>query len=132
MKDMKDENEFGYKTRQLLNHGSETLDEKVVERLCAARRAALDHQRAPVSGLRLAGFAHIFDASFSTRTRGLLALLALAIGASGTYFWNEYQTASEYEEIDSALLADELPPSAYLDRGFHAWLERHNSHSSSQ
>jgi hypothetical protein len=49
----------------------------------------------------------------------------------GTYYWNAFEQVQENEEIDSALLADELPPSAYLDRGFHAWLER-TSDSSSQ
>jgi hypothetical protein len=60
----------------------------------------------------------------------LIAAMALVIGATGTYYWNAYEQAQEYEEIDSALLADELPPSAYLDRGFHAWLERASDSSS--
>lgn len=128
---MKNEDEFGYKARHILNEGVDSLDEKVVSRLSAARNKSLNHQRVTATHLTLAGIPHLMEVSFSTRTRSLAAAIALIIGATGTYYWNAFQQASEYEEIDSALLADELPPSAYLDRGFHAWLER-GSHSPSQ
>ena len=55
---------------------------------------------------------------------GFAAMLALLLGVSMAYVWNGYSQASENEEIDSALLADDLPPSAYLDKGFQAWLEK--------
>jgi hypothetical protein len=42
----------------------------------------------------------------------------------GTYYWNHFEQAAENEEVDSALLSDDLPPAAYLDKGFQAWLER--------
>jgi hypothetical protein len=65
-----------------------------------------------------------------SNARKLLAIVALSVGAMGTYYWDAYEESQEYEEVDSALLADELPPSAYLDRGFHAWLERASDSSS--
>jgi hypothetical protein len=68
--------------------------------------------------------------AFFSHARSLLAVIALTIGATGTYYWNAFEQAREYEEIDSALLVDDLPPSAYLDRGFHAWLERASDSSS--
>jgi hypothetical protein len=37
------------------------------------------------------------------------------------------EKAAENEEIDSALLADDLPINAYLDKGFQAWLSEHFS-----
>ncbi|MBI5898937.1 MAG: DUF3619 family protein [Rhodocyclales bacterium] len=128
---MKQDSEFGYKTRQILNEGLERIDGKATRSLHEARQAALRVQRQPASVLRLAGFEHGIDFGLGRHLRTMLAVSALMIGATGTYYWNAYSQAQEYEEIDSALLADELPPSAYLDKGFHAWLE-HGSDSSSE
>lgn len=128
---MNQDTEFGYKTRQLLNEGLDRLDGKVTVRLHEARQTALAKQRQPVAVLRLAGIGQGIDFNIGLHARTLLAIMALTVGAAGTYYWNAFAQAQEYEEIDSALLADELPPSAYLDKGFHAWLER-GSDSSSQ
>ncbi len=121
---MKQDTEFGYKTRQVLNEGLDGIDSNVTLRLHQARQAALGVQRQSVGVLHLAGFGHGIDFGMGRHFRTILAVCALSIGATGTYYWNAYTQAQEFEEIDSALLADELPPSAYLDRGFHAWLER--------
>ena len=128
---MNQDTEFGYKARQVLNQGLDSLDSKVAVRLQQARQSALDQQRVSVRSLRLAGIGHSFDLNVAPHARTLFALLALTIGAMGTSYWNAYSQSQEFEELDSALLADELPPSAYLDRGFQAWLER-GSDSSSQ
>ena len=127
---MNGETEFGYKTRQILNQGLDVLDREVAARLHKARQVALNSQRVPVRGLRLAGIGHDLELAFFSNARSLLAVMALTIGATGTYYWNAFEQVQEYEEIDSALLVDELPPSAYLDRGFHAWLERASDSSS--
>ncbi|MDO8786672.1 MAG: DUF3619 family protein [Sulfuritalea sp.] len=127
---MKEDTEFGYKARQILNQGVDALDRNVAVRLHQARQAALNLQSVPVRGLRIAGIGHTVELAFFSNARNLLAVMALSIGAMGTYYWNAFEQAQEYEEIDSALLADELPPSAYLDRGFHAWLERASDSSS--
>ncbi len=127
---MNDGTEFGYKVRQVLNEGAETLDRTLAGRLHEVRQTALNSQRAPVSGLRIAGMGQTIEFSFFAQARNLVAIMALTVGAVGTYYWNAFEQAREYEEIDSALLADELPPSAYLDRGFHAWLERASDSSS--
>lgn len=121
---MKQDTEFGYKARQILNHGVDSLDGKVLARLNQARQTALNSQRVAVRGLRLAGVGFDVDSRVLPYARNVLAVIALVVGAAGTHYWNAFEQVREFEEIDSALLADELPPSAYLDRGFHAWLER--------
>jgi hypothetical protein len=121
--------EFGYKIRQYLSLGTDNIDRSVEKRLHAARQAALQHQRVTVHGLQLAGVGGGFAESILHHARGIFAALALVIGAGGTYLWHEFEQAAENEEVDSALLADDLPPAAYLDNGFRAWLER-SSHSS--
>ena len=127
---MNEDTEFGYKARQILNQGLDTLDGRVAGRLHEARQVALNAQKVPVRGLRLAGIGNTVEVAFFSNARNLIAVMALAVGAMGAYYWNAFEQAREYEEIDSALLADELPPSAYLDRGFHAWLERASDSSS--
>lgn len=127
---MNEDTEFGYKARQILNHGVDNLDPGVAGRLHDARQIALDCQKIPVAGLRFAGIGRDLEFSVLASARSLVAVMALIVGAMGTYYWNAFEQAQKYEEIDSALLADELPPSAYLDRGFQAWLERASDSSS--
>jgi hypothetical protein len=126
---MNTENEFGYKVRQILDRGLGRIGLGTVKRLHAARQAALEHQRIAVRGAQLAGIGHFLTDSVLGHSRMILAVLALTVGASGTYLWRQYDQAAEYEEIDSALLADDLPPAAYLDHGFRAWLDRSSESS---
>jgi hypothetical protein len=121
---MNQETEFGYKLRQVLNHGTEILDRDIAQRLYAARCQALEHHRVAVGGMQLAGIAHLFTDTVLGHGRMIVAVLALLVGATGTYVWNQFEQAAENEEVDSALLSDDLPPAAYLDHGFRAWLER--------
>lgn len=127
---MNENTEFGYKARQILNQGVDDLDRGVVGRLHEARQIALNRQKVPLAGLRLSGIGRNLEFSVLANARSLVALMALIVGAMGTHYWNAFEQAQEFEEIDSALLADELPPSAYLDRGFQAWLERASDSSS--
>ena len=126
---MNEDTELGYGTRQILNQGVDSLDRRIVDHLRDARQIALNCQKVPVAGMRLAGVGGGFDVSLFASARNLVAIAALLVGATGTYYWNAFEQAREYEEIDSALLADELPPSVYLDRGFQAWLELASSDS---
>ena len=52
--------------------------------------------------------------------------LALSLGVVLVMLGNHYLSASEriadLEEVESALLSDDLPIDAYLDKGFDAWL----------
>ncbi len=130
-----DEQELAYKLRHALNHGTDNLDRNTRDKLQTARQHALAHQKAAVAGLNLAGvgqsIGHFASDVLLPQARTVAALLALAIGVTGTYYWNSFQQAAENEVIDSALLADDLPINAYLDHGFRVWLE-HPSQSSPQ
>lgn len=125
------ETEFGYRVRQLLNTGTREIGQPLVNRLHVARQAALSKYR-PVGQLGLAGFGNLIGDSLYPHMRTLAAVLALSVGAVGAYYWNMFQQAADNEDIDSALLSDELPPNAYIDRGFQAWLERASHSPSSQ
>ena len=112
--------------RRALDQSTANLDSRVESKLYAFRQEALKRQAQPVFALSLAGmgrgFEHFVTGPMQGKLRVVLAALALVIGASGVQFWQNLQRASELAEIDSALLADEVSPSAYLDQGFMEWL----------
>ena len=128
-----DERLFAYKVMHALDHGVDNLDGVTRNKLQAARQNALTHHKgkSAVAGLSLAGVGHFTSDILLPQARTLAALFALAIGLTGAYYWNNFQQAEENEEIDSALLADDLPINAYLDHGFHAWLEQPSEPSQS-
>ena len=124
MMDENQERQLVYKVRQALAQTTDSVDAATLEKLRAARQAALAHAAGRVSGLRLAGLGHFISDTVAPQGRMIAAVATLLIGAAVSFYWNDYVQADENEEVDSALLADELPINAYLDPGFHAWLER--------
>jgi hypothetical protein len=116
------EREFAGQIRRTLELGAERLTPKVSERLRLARSNALTHQ---IMGdtPRHHGLVTVI-AGIPPWLRIAMMALALSIGATGTYYWDQYNQAAEDEIIDSAMLSDELPPGAFHDRGFQAWLNR--------
>lgn len=106
--------------RQSLNRGSRELPPRIGERLKAAREAALDHQRKPVRRALLST-GHGFEFDEITRwAAGLVAAsLIVAIGIS---YWHGQEYLANIAEVDSEILADELPLGALVDKGFDEWL----------
>ena len=118
------ERKFAYRIRQILNLGVDGLERDTATRLYAARQRALAHQKVAVARFSLAGIGEFAVEALPAYVRTVVAAFALLIGVVFTYYWNNFEQATENEEIDSALLSDDLPPAAYLDKGFQAWLER--------
>jgi len=117
------ESDVAGRIRGLLDQGAASLDQRVSLRLYEARCDALRHQAAPVAVLGLAGFGHHLADTLHHHYRGILAFIALAVGAMGVQVWHNFQQADELAEIDTELLSDEVPPSAYTDPGFLEWLQ---------
>lgn len=120
---MNEELQFAHKIRHALYQGTDSLDAEVAARLHAARTAALAHQRQPTAMLSLAGIGHATADFFRSSFAPTVLAFALVIGAAGALYLDDMMQNSETEEIDSALLADELPLNAYLDDGFQAWVD---------
>jgi len=127
-----DDINLAYKIRHALDQQLDTLPASTTDRLAAARAAALARKKPePVRKTGLAGMA----ARIATRCGALLSgpatsrlaiavpLLALVIGFGGVYQHEQQQQIAELAELDAAVLADELPLTAYLDPGFNAYLE---------
>lgn len=116
------EQEFGLFIRQHLNAGVTELERPVTERIFNARRVALARhaELAAQKGLVAAGHDVLVWAQDNLRPF-LLAAGLVTMLAAGNYFMS-LERIAELEEVDSALLADDLPIDAYLDKGFDAWL----------
>lgn len=126
---MRHEEQFARHLCRTLDRGTRDLDPAISERLRAARERALAHRLVTASSISVNGGSAVLHQDGDDRhpVRTFLAIVALLLGVVISYYWNAFEQASENVEIDSALLADELPPNAYLDRGFQAWLEKHSS-----
>lgn len=101
--------------RQQLDHGLNQLPEGVLQRLSQARQqavASLPRQHPGQRWLTLA------------QARPLFAALLLAIGLGLTHLYIQDQNRiQEMATVDGDLLVDDLPPKAFTDPGFRAWLE---------
>jgi hypothetical protein len=64
------------------------------------------------------------DAPVSWRWRlaSALPMLALAAGLWGVHLYTQHEQVQAATEVDMALLTDDLPPAAYADPGFEAFL----------
>jgi hypothetical protein len=120
------EPEFGNKIRHLLNQGAQ-LDPRAAERLRAARELALARRKAePATALAWAGgVLGRLGGLGGLSLRLLLPVALLGIALTAIYGWQQNQKVAEFVDIDSQLLADDLPIDAYLDKGFDAWLKQH-------
>lgn len=120
------EERYAYRVRQALNHGLNDIPPAASRRLEAARHLALSRQKQTVRELVLAGAGTL--ASSIPRThipflKQALAIVALLVGMWISFYWHSVQYVTELEEVDSALLADDLPPEAFLDNDFFEWLK---------
>jgi hypothetical protein len=115
-----------------LNQDAERLDGDVAERLRFARERALERARlvqstaaAPRLGVT-AGGAALLGRGFSgwwLKVASVVPLIALVGGLVLIQKWQARAQISTAAEIDAALLADDLPPTAYSDAGFLEFLK---------
>ncbi|MBS1196429.1 MAG: hypothetical protein H6R18_214 [Proteobacteria bacterium] len=121
------EERFAYHICQGLNHSLDDISPGALRRLEAARHHALSRQRQEVRQTApvLAGTAGHGDIKLSVDARfwQMMAILLLLVGMALAVYWQGHQYINDLEDIDSALLADDIPPDAFLDKGFAAWLD---------
>lgn len=123
---------FGDTIRKALDESAAGLDASRAQKLRAARERALARQKiatAPIAGLAWAGDAvSLFGGPTGFSLRVLVPAGVLVFGLVAIWGWQQNARVAEVEEIDVQLLTDELPPEAYLDKGFEAWLKKRSSH----
>jgi hypothetical protein len=126
-----DDINLAYKLRHALNENLDALPASTTERLAAARQLALSRKKAdaPAQANKRTAVRRFFDVDFHFSGVSLgrlgvaIPLLALVVGLGGLYQYDQQQRIAELAELDAAVLADELPLTAYLDHGFNAYLE---------
>lgn len=116
------ERDFHRRIKQHLNMSSQIIPATASARLHEARQKALSRQKLEVKGLSLAGLGRMISDSGLSSFKRNLAMLLVVLVALGSGLLGEWQRVADMEEVDSALLADDLPIDAYLDRGFDTWL----------
>ncbi|MFZ2267224.1 MAG: DUF3619 family protein [Azonexus sp.] len=115
---------YGGRIRQALNHGLADISPAASRRLEAARHLALARQKQSASELVIAGGTGNFGQHGPIPYfKQLLAIAALLLGMWLSFYWQSMQYSSDIEEVDSALLTDDLPPEAFLDNDFFEWLK---------
>lgn len=121
---------FAYKVRHALNESAEKLPPSTTEKLASARKIALSRQK-KASGLRmlvpqrlLAGEAgHFVNAPLVWLGRmGVMVPVIALFALLASIYQVEQKHISDTAEMDTEVLVDELPLSAYLDSGFNAFL----------
>ena len=119
--------QFGNASAALLRSG--TLSKEIKDRLYAARMKAIALKKpealrvqkralASSTGNWSSGSSNVWD------TLGWLAPLAvLVFGLIGIAQWQGDSRINDIAEVDAALLSDDVPPDAYADSGFMAFLK---------
>jgi hypothetical protein len=118
--------------RAALDESVARLPYRVTHRLEAARAAALARhqpvgQQRLVAALRLAPAGPGGDRAQAPLWWRIgvaaLPLLVVVLGLYAIAVWNDTETSDEIAEIDTAVLTDEVPLTAYTDRGFGVFLK---------
>jgi hypothetical protein len=126
---MNEENRVAHRIATHLDRGLSDFPPELGAKLHAARRNALDHQLTEVRGLSLAGIGRTVSDLWSQHSRLAFATLTAVFLLAAADTLRDNVIGSELEEVDSALLSDDLPIDAYLDHGFDRWLKPDDSAS---
>ena len=123
---------YGLRIAARLSMGTDDLPHDVTERLKAARMQALGRRKvarpATAGAVFLAGGTAVMGGgedplSWWGRLASVLPLVVLAVGLVTIHTIRNEQVAGELAAVDAALLADDLPPSAYADPGFARFVD---------
>ena len=122
---------YGARLSAWLDQSSNQVSVDVMERLRASRMQAIAKRRILKIETAASVFANHATATMSGdvhfgfwgRVASVLPLLVLLAGLTGIGILEENQRAEELAEVDTAILTDELPPSAYTDAGFAQFLK---------
>jgi hypothetical protein len=129
------QDEFGLRIAARLNSASLDLPHDISERLRAARTRAVasrlktqtqlqtSHATIHQNGTAILNFGGDEGLNIWSRLASFLPLIALVAGLAIIQNIMDDDRANELAEIDSAMLADDLPPAAYADPGFLQFLK---------
>jgi len=123
---------FGLRVAARLSDSSDDLPYEIAERLRATREQAVAKRKtlALKAVPRASQFGNVGtitmgseETSWWDKIASTAPLLILVVGLIAVNLIQDDKHAREIAEIDSALLTDDLPPSAYADPGFVQYLK---------
>jgi hypothetical protein len=124
--------EFGRASAALLSQGAQSLPANIKDRLYEARKKALavrKPEKVRVKAPALAGTSGNWAGSFKSSSSlwdtlsWVAPLVVLVFGLIGIAQWQNESRINDIAEVDAALLTDDVPPDAYADSGFMAFLK---------
>jgi hypothetical protein len=119
------ERELADRIVRYLHASADRLPPRILHRLRAAREAAL--ARAD-RGVMPAASRFAFRPARFGPIAALVSVTALALALVLVRYWQQPEEQPvEAADLDSELLTDDLPVTAYLDQGFEIWLYHHGS-----
>ena len=128
--------QFGRASAALLSQSAQSLPACIKDRLHAARMGALSAKKAEKVLAQKPVFAGI-SGNWNSGSNGLwdtvgwmAPLVVLVFGLIRIAQWQDDSRINDIAEVDAALLSDDVPPDAYADSGFLAFL-KNGPHSDS-
>jgi len=121
--------QFGRASAALLRQGTQSIPQSMKDRLHVARMKALSVRKPEKIRIQkqvLAGSARNWTSGSNGvwDTVGWIApLVVLVFGLIGIAQWQDDSRINDIAEVDAALLSDDVPPDAYADSGFMAFLK---------
>ena len=121
--------QFGRASAALLSQGAQSLPAGIKDRLHAARMKALSVRKAEKVRAQKPVFAGVAG-NWNSGSNGVwdtvgwvAPLIVLVFGLIGIAQWQDESRINDIAEVDAALLTDDVPPDAYADSGFLAFLK---------
>jgi len=121
--------QFGRASAALLTQGTQSLPADIKDRLHVARMKALSVRKAEKVRIQKPVFAGAMG-TYSSGSNGLwdtvgwvAPMVVLVFGLIGIAQWQNDSRITDIAEVDAALLTDDVPPDAYADSGFMAFLK---------
>ena len=122
--------QFGRASASLLRQGASNLSSEIKDRLYAARKKALSlkkPEKMRVQKRALVGSNGLWGSNSSNGIWDTVSwaapLAVLVFGLIGIAQWQDDSRINDIAEVDAALLTDDVPPDAYADSGFMAFLK---------
>jgi hypothetical protein len=116
--------QFGRASAALLNQGAQNLPAGIKDRLQVARMKALSARKMEKVHAQKPVFAGSIG-KYASSSSGIWVapLVVLVFGLIGIAQWQNDSRLTDIAEVDAALLTDDVPPDAYADSGFLAFLK---------
>lgn len=115
------EEAFARKVAARLSAGARGVDDDIVECLRLVRERALAGHR-PGRRNVVGAIGGALRGVFPPMVRPAALAAAILVAVLAGDYWTTWLRVNEMEEVDTALLIDDLPIDAYLDTDFKAWL----------